>query len=576
MYIPKPEDVPGGQVGCDGVTVSSSSRTVAECRTCQSCPDGQIKVSGCNGTTTDPLPVCASCENCRQGQYVQKSCEGGIHLNVTCANCTRQCSAGYYFVRGCTGNSVTQVKFPSTENCSQNVLMYDTPVHACMQDLVCRECSACAPGFYINRSCPGGNLVTNDTHQCARCKTQCPAGFFPHGLCDGTSLNDTVACKRCDAVCPAAGTYMHATCNGSSSKLDCRPCIACPKGTFLSGGSCAGGNGTDPEDVQCTACKRCSSNARLLNACNGRSLLDTVQCENCPSCQPGFFINRSCDGMTSTTRMCAPCKTCNPGFYRMGCATGNTVSDDVRCMPCANCSIGSYIESLCDGNGFSSMANTTCTNCPPCSMGQYVSKQCTGSSIQKSDSQCRDCASMCPSGSYVQEGCMGTGSMDSPRRCQLCNHNCGDNSYLVSTCSGQNSFEDYQCTECTCPDGLPPVKKCTDMKLNHVCTSGCVGAACMPSLSLSLSPESNTQTSSANSATRTAPETTPAGEKSADEEDKNILYIVAGVTSSFAIMFIAALLYCFFIRKTAQFSLTTEMCPERPMFERLDGFHLKI
>lgn len=109
VYIPS-DDI---EVGCDGKTLSSTSMTLKPCRQCAtSCPAGQIRVSGCNGTTRNPFPVCSNCSSCGSpGQYITQTCQGGSSLNVTCAPCTRQCSTGFFFAAQCTGNSTTQVCF---------------------------------------------------------------------------------------------------------------------------------------------------------------------------------------------------------------------------------------------------------------------------------------------------------------------------------------------------------------------------------------------------------------------------------------------------------------------------------
>ena len=321
-------------------------------------------------------------------------------------------------MRNCTGNSTSQ-------------------------DVQCNSCPPCRPGFYINRSCPGGNIITRDTSQCAACKAQCSAGFFPSGLCDGTSKYDMVECKPCTSKCPP-GMYMHAPCNGSSSPLpDCRPCLSAQhqEGYYISGGSCANGSGTNASDIQYTACKTCTQGKqKLLQPCLSMSLKDTVKCEDCAPCEQGFYINRTCDGKTNANRTCAPCRMCPPGFYRRGCLYGNSTRDDVQCIPCTNCSLGFYVDSACSGKGFSPLERTctACSQTQQCLSGQYISAPCTGSSLQRSDAQCKACTSFCPVGSFIQEGCSGDTMENHPTSCIPCTNECQDNFYLVSPCTGRS------------------------------------------------------------------------------------------------------------------------------------------
>lgn len=106
VYIPSDTT----EVGCDGQTLSMQNRTVKPCRPCaSSCPEGTIRVSGCNGTTRDPNPVCSTCDRCSYGQYVKETCKGGSSLNVTCAQCTQVCPSGTFFKAGCSGNATLQV-----------------------------------------------------------------------------------------------------------------------------------------------------------------------------------------------------------------------------------------------------------------------------------------------------------------------------------------------------------------------------------------------------------------------------------------------------------------------------------
>ena len=190
------------------------------------------------------------------------------------------------------------------------------------QDVGCNRCEDCPVNFYINRSCPGGNILSSDTHQCSPCKKQCSPGFFPLGSCSGSGITDTVECKECLNYCPE-GMYMHAPCNGSASSMgmpDCRPCDSCSPGMYISGGGCRNGTAKQATDRICTACKTCRKDMqRLLNPCSsGMDFEDVVKCETCDPCPAGHYISKPCDGVTDSVRVCSPCKPCSPGFFRHG------------------------------------------------------------------------------------------------------------------------------------------------------------------------------------------------------------------------------------------------------------------
>lgn len=103
-----------------------------------------------------------------------------------------------------------------------------------IQDISCSECKSCPAGQYINHSCPGGNILRQDTRQCKQCKTSCSTGFFPVGSCNGASTSDTVTCEACASICPK-GMYMESPCDGTSSYVSCKPCSRCPSGSYMSG-----------------------------------------------------------------------------------------------------------------------------------------------------------------------------------------------------------------------------------------------------------------------------------------------------------------------------------------------------
>jgi hypothetical protein len=288
---------------------------------------------------------------------------------------------------------------------------------------------------------------------------------------------------------------MHAPCNGSSTSPvpDCRPCSSCDAGKYMSGGGCANGSASSPLDRICSPCATClPGKQRLLNPCTtGRSLHDTVTCEDCPSCNAGSYISLPCDGVSERQRQCLPCKQCPIGFWRRAplCAQGISTQDDVQCLPCPNCSVGEFIRSRCSGTSFSVTTDRTCASCPKpaCRAGEYMSSPCTGSSaLSSGDAVCRQCTRGCPVGSYMLERvcASGNGTLDAaPTSCIPCRNECRENYFLLKGCSGFGiGVPDFSCVECTCPDGLPPVKRCTDLKLNHQCSNGCRGMECMPGI----------------------------------------------------------------------------------------------
>lgn len=412
-----------------------------------------------------------------------------------------------------------------------------------MQDVNCQRCEDCPEGYYINRSCPGGNVLQQDTRQCAPCKKQCQPGFFPEGRCSGSGTSDAVQCKECLQTCPP-GMYMHAPCDGRSTMLpDCRQCNSCGSGMFMSSGGCTNGTAKHPEDRICSPCKKCQAGTqRLLDPCiSGLSLEDTVTCESCPACPAGNFISRPCDGESSTQRTCSQCKSCPAGFFRQGplCMQGIAMqTDDVRCEKCSSCSAGNFTSMQCSGNGYSPLERT-CSSCPRCKFGEYVASPCTGSAVGASDAVCKPCTrSACPAGTYIQEAGCAAGENDVPPICSACGNECRDNHFLLSPCTGRSlGFQDFACAECTCPDGLPPVQKCTNLQLNHVCSNGCVGAACMPKLFRttppvlmpSTTPPSMSRVTTAAAAAGTSPaSSTPYPEY--DAVDNNI--VVYGVLGS--------------------------------------------
>lgn len=212
----------------------------SNCKKCNDCPSGSIQVGGCNGTDRNSVPECQVCSSiCQRGYYVSRPCTAQ-DLSVGCSPCTARSPIGTYFVDQCSGTST-------------------------QQDIKYEYCSSCIPGQYINKTCPGGNWYTEDTHQCKDCRKSCSEGYYMSNPCTGMDTVDTVQCLQCSASC-SPGQYMRAPCNGSTTAAntnDCQACSPCSKRQYISGGACKDGTAKNSLDRTCSACRQLN----LLRAC---------------------------------------------------------------------------------------------------------------------------------------------------------------------------------------------------------------------------------------------------------------------------------------------------------------------
>ena len=414
---------------------------------------------GCNGKDRNQVPICIQCAAlCQRGQYISQMCQAGNFL-PTCLACTEQCPVGHYFESPCSGDSYN------------------------VQDIKCTPCEPCPSGQYISRMCPGGNVIKNDTRQCSPCTSSCLAGFFLSGSCEtGRNNFNAVFCSACSPTCKAPGTYMHAPCNGTTKhpdSNDCRPCLSCSLGRYMSSGACRDGSARNSSARTCSLCKPCQTGQYILpsSRCNGNGVEDTQTCESCSPCPRGSYISSPCNGVSSV-KTCTVCKTCPEGYYRVGC-NGSSSSDDVQCIQCKSCVAGQWIRNRCNGSGFGD-EEQVCVDCTPCALGQYYASGCTGTEGSQQNRICAQCKSLCNPGTYVAKGCRGDAFsfQDTPSVCQPCSRQCSIGSYLSELCSGRTFSPGVAiCSPCTCPSPQTTRIPCsgTNGLQDHLCSGGFMG-----------------------------------------------------------------------------------------------------
>lgn len=233
---------------------------------------------------------------------------GGAGL-LTCSGWLhRDCTTGY--IRNSqTPPACVQCESGKYREAKDNVAKEDAS-NICYSCTSCAAKSASVAGTYLTRAC----AYNRDTG-CTGCSSSCLKGQYKLYECNVTS---DVVCRACATVCPAGKYKSSRTCTGEA---------------FLD---------------------------EVLQAC--------VDCMVPSQCQPGFYLNKACDGTESEPNRCVECSTnvCPTGQYRGGC-TGYTPT---TCLPYTVCPNGYYLSDESDAK------DGVCKQCSACT-GLNVMRACT-------------------------------------------------------------------------------------------------------------------------------------------------------------------------------------------------------
>jgi hypothetical protein len=224
-------------------------------------------------------------------------------------------------------------------------------------------------------ACPAGMYHTSGG--CEFCKTQCPAGKYTSGSCDGSTTTDEVSCNECRS-CPS-GQYQSPACDGKQSEPSvCKPCSTggCLVGYYRA--QCSGG-----QDGACLPCTACPT-GKYSKGCGGSS--DGV-CTPCSTCGVGWTQYRACSALEDTGCKGGPCNTTVP----CGALFCNYPAVSIPSCDWKWASAGAAINFLC----VSSNTQGACQECPPgwTASGAYCVECKQGSSCDragapKCDGQC--------------------------------------------------------------------------------------------------------------------------------------------------------------------------------------------
>ena len=354
------------------------------------------------------------------------------------------------------------------------------------------RCCSSASGYHLDNSVQCGGGAAYDQVQCVPCKVDCGQGRYvnnENNRCNGRASIDEMYCDECKSCSP--GTYMRSSCTGNtfSDEVQCSPCQKnttndCPVGQLLVN-ACSGFSVSDT-----AYCKPCDILADYFTegwyivgnstpgmpCLNGRKDYVANVCDS--KCSAGFFISKTCTGLSFSNIVCSPCNVqCKTGQYISGQCDGTSTTDTSTCVQCASCGSGKFQSSTCDGTGYSDLVAVVgtcqqcdsvcaagfylrgdcvsvirlCTQCSPaCSTGFYESVPCTAITNRVCVPRIT-CSEQCPSGTYQTEAC--TLVDYSPKFCSLCT-TCPVGQYMVHACSQDSNTVCALCkTMCPLLDG---------------------------------------------------------------------------------------------------------------------------
>jgi len=404
---------PGHQISTD--CTSSNDRQ------CMECPAGTYEAnensascSSCSSGTTWSPPGATNCTDCVQ-------CQPGHYQNVSCtadvAGVCAECPAGTYT------STTSQADLSSCQPCSSTSWSVAGAI-------ACTSCETCPAGTYNSVEC-----TVTTARQC----TNCPAGTY-------TSSTDQSSCTDC-----GDGTYSF---EGATS---CETCTTCLAGHYITANCTSGSNSTNGTDTQCGECDAGyyagGTNEVSCTACNESvtwSLAGASECDACTECQPGHYVSRNC-----TTPMDAECSECLSGTYAAGvdeleCLTCPTemwsLAGASECNNCTTCQPGFYASVDCDG--------TRDRRCTECSAGTHASTTDETECLTCEDeswsfagaANCTTCVTCLP-GFYVLIDC----DAAQPRVCKECAYNTytETNNELSCTSCEDGYFSLAGATECT-------------------------------------------------------------------------------------------------------------------------------
>jgi len=399
----------------------SSNCTSTQDRQCMECPKGfyeagenSYSCSPCiNGTNWSPSGAteCTNCTQCEPGHYQSVSC------TFDTAGVCAVCPAGTYTSKH------SEADLSYCQNCSDT----SWSVEGATQ---CTECKSCPEGTFISQEC---------SPKTARKCTNCPAGTY-------TSLKDQSTCTEC-----GNGTY---SLDGAST---CENCTTCQPGHYIIANCTSGFNTTKATDTRCADCDAgyyangtnevsCTKCTESVNW----SVSASSECQNCSECTAGHYVSRNCT-ITEDTG----CSECKAGTYAAGtneldcltCASEKwSLPGASECNNCTTCEPGFYASVDCDG--------TRDRRCTMCEAGTYTNttdeSQCTQCRDETwsfgGAASCTQCVT-CKPGFHVLVKCNAT----TPRRCKECDENTTssvDNADSCTLCQ-QGTFSLAGAKKCT-------------------------------------------------------------------------------------------------------------------------------
>lgn len=183
------------------------------------------------------------------------------------------------------------------------------------------RCCSSPSGYHIDNSVLCSGRTYYDQVQCVPCRADCGEGRYVNNentRCNGAGVIDELYCDECSSC--SAGTYMRTRCTGNtfSDVTQCSPCAKnttsdCPAGQVLVN-ACNGFGVTDT--AYCKICNILPSylaggwyivgNSSLAMPClNGPQDYEGTACAT--ECDAGFFISKTCTGLSFTNIQCSAC-----------------------------------------------------------------------------------------------------------------------------------------------------------------------------------------------------------------------------------------------------------------------------
>ena len=235
-------------------------------------------------------------------------CKGNKKLSPLKDACLNTCPAGTYNIPATTDNS---------EICT----LCHTLCADCNNDAEPTSCTACYPGYVLNRTDNGpvGTCIPESTEEF---DVNCEPGYCT------ASIAGSKYCSKCktgfapvNGMCVLVAQRINLECKSGNDGT----CASCTDSYFLQSGGCYNAR-TFPGNTLCTD----ATNGKCTGCANGQNLDNDTG--SCPSCATGCH---TCDASAKET-----CRACLPGYYLSGSScvecdkSNNSIQGVANCVSC--------------------------------------------------------------------------------------------------------------------------------------------------------------------------------------------------------------------------------------------------